>query len=72
MQNLIFFLESDYVELNQLLKLEGLCSSGGEGKQLVASGAVEVDGAVELRKRAKIRAGQAVRVGSVLITVRAE
>lgn len=72
MQNLIFVLESDYVELNQLLKLEGLCSSGGEGKQLVASGAVEVDGAVELRKRAKIRAGQAVRVGSVLITVRAE
>lgn len=72
MQNLIFVLESDYVELNQLLKLEGLCSSGGEGKQLVASGAVEVDGAVELRKTAKIRAGQAVRVGSVLITVRAE
>ena len=72
MQNLIFVLESDYVELNQLLKLEGLCSSGGEGKQLVASGAVEVDGAVELRKTAKIRAGRAVRVGSVLITVRAE
>ena len=72
MQNLIFVLESDYVELNQLLKLEGLCGSGGEGKQLVASGAVEVDGAVELRKTAKIRAGQAVRVGSVLITVRAE
>ncbi len=68
----VFVLESEYIELNQLLKLEGLCGSGGEGKQLVASGMVEVDGAIELRKTAKIRAGQRVRVGTVVISVRAE
>jgi ribosome-associated protein len=32
------------------------------GKQVVASGAVSVDGVQELRKTAKIRAGQVVRV----------
>ena len=64
-----FELEGEYVELNQLLKLVGLCGSGGIGKQIVASGAVSVDGRQELRKTAKIRAGQAVRVDDVTITV---
>ena len=64
-----FALEGEYVELNQLLKLAGLCDSGGAGKQLVASGAVQVDGAIELRKTAKIRAGQQVRVDDVLIRI---
>jgi len=66
-----FDLERDHVELNQLLKLIGLCDSGGAGKALVASGVVTVDGAVELRKTCKIRAGQRVRVGDVEIVVRA-
>ena len=65
-----FDLERDHVELNQLLKLVGLCDSGGAGKALVASGVVSVDGAVELRKTCKIRAGQRVRVGDVEIEVR--
>ena len=72
MQTLDFELDRDFVELNQLLKLVGLCDSGGAGKQLVASGAVHVDGAVELRKTAKIRAGQRVQVGDVDILVAAE
>ncbi len=66
-----FELDHDFVELNQLLKLVGVCDSGGAGKQLVASGAVQVDGATELRKTAKIRAGQAVRIGEVEVRVRA-
>jgi len=69
MQNIDFELDRDFVELNQLLKLVGLCDSGGAGKQLVANGAVQVDGAVELRKTAKIRAGQQVRVDDVVIRV---
>ena len=64
-----FELDREHIELNQLLKLAGLCDSGGAGKQLVASGAVRVDGAVELRKTAKIRAGQRVRVADVEIRV---
>ena len=52
--------DRDHVELNQLLKLVGLCDSGGAGKAIVASGAVSVDGVVELRKTCKIRMGQTV------------
>ena len=64
-----FELDRDFVELNQLLKLAGLCDSGGAGKQLVASGAVFVDGQCEQRKTAKIRAGQRVRVDEIGIRV---
>ena len=66
-----FDLDRDFVELNQLLKLAGICDSGGAGKQLVASGAVRVDGTTELRKTAKIRAGQRVQVGDAEIVVSA-
>ena len=69
MQKLNFELTAEFIEVNQLLKLSGLCSSGGAGKNLVASGAVSVDGKKELRKTAKIRAGQTVSVGDVRISV---
>jgi ribosome-associated protein len=64
-----FTLEGEYVELNQLLKLVGLCDSGGIGKQMVASGIVSVDGRPELRKTAKIRRGQRVMLQNVLIRI---
>ncbi len=69
MQKVEFELTSEYVELNQLLKLAGLCDSGGAGKQLVAGGQVRVDGKQELRKTAKIRAGQQVTLGDIRIVV---
>ncbi|MBX9402160.1 RNA-binding S4 domain-containing protein [Lysobacter sp. BMK333-48F3] len=71
MQPIRFELDAhhDHVELNQLLKLVGLCDSGGAGKALVASGAVRVDGQVELRKTCKIRAGQRVDCQGVQIVV---
>lgn len=67
-----FQLRGEFVELNQLLKLSGVCDSGGAGKALVAEGLVSVDGQVELRKTAKIRAGQVVTTGAVRIAVLAQ
>jgi len=49
-----------FIELNNLLKIMGLCASGGEAKAVIAEGRVKVDGNVELRKRCKIRTGQIV------------
>ena len=62
-------MRGDFIELHKLLKIEGVCASGGEAKMLVASGAVRVDGAVESRKACKIRAGQIVQTGAVRIEV---
>jgi ribosome-associated protein len=69
MQQIEFCLNREFVQLNQLLKLTGLCDSGGAGKALVASGGVSVDGSIELRKTCKIRVGQVVTLGDVRITV---
>ncbi|MDA8077489.1 MAG: RNA-binding S4 domain-containing protein [Nitrospiraceae bacterium] len=51
---------SEYIELHSLLKVTGVCTSGGMAKNLIADGKVSVNGTVELRKRCKIRAGQTV------------
>ena len=69
MQQIEFRLNREFIQLNQLLKLTGVCDSGGAGKALVAGGGVSVDGSVELRKTCKIRVGQVVRLGDVQITV---
>ncbi len=55
-----FKLKGEYIALCDLLKIEGIAQSGGQGKQMVAEGIVKVDGEVERRKTAKIRAGQLV------------
>jgi ribosome-associated protein len=68
-QHIEFRLNREYVQLNQLLKLTGLCDSGGAGKALVAGGGVSVDAGVELRKTCKIRVGQVVRLADVEIRV---
>ena len=67
-----FTLDGEYIEVNLLLKLVGLCDSGGAGKMLVAEGLVKVDGQVETRKTAKIRAGQRVDCNGVEILVVAD
>jgi len=69
MQQFEFQLNSEFIELNQLLKMVGVCDSGGAGKVLVTEGMVSVDGQVELRKTCKIRAGSVVTLDDVRITV---
>ena len=72
MKTINFELATEFIELNQLLKLAGLCDSGGAGKALVAQGLVRVDGQAETRKTAKIRTGQVVICGNTRIVVAAD
>lgn len=60
----------EYIELHSLLKVTGLCDSGGVAKLLIADGLVTVDGALELRKRCKIRPGQLIEFDQQQIIVR--
>ena len=64
-------LRGDYIELDKLLKAMGLVESGGRARLLIAAGEVKVDGQVELRKTAKIRAGQRVEFDGHQVTVNA-
>jgi len=69
MEQIEFQLRGEFIALNDLLKLTGVSDSGGAAKALVADGAVSVDGQVESRKTAKIRAGQVVSLSGVRIRV---
>jgi len=62
--------DHEYIELHSLLKVTGLCESGGIAKLLVGDGLVKVDGEIELRKRCKIRTGQTVELNDQQIGVR--
>lgn len=64
-----FKLKGDYIALCDLLKTEGIADSGGQGKAMVAEGMVMVDGAIELRKTAKIRKGQVVECLGQIIQI---
>jgi len=66
----LFKLEkNDYIELNSLLKVTGLCESGGRANQLISNGDVAVDGKSETRKRCKIRSGQIVKLDDQTIKI---
>ena len=61
---------SEFIELNHLLKVMGLCESGGMANVAISEGQVLVDSKVELRKRAKIRSQQIVEFKGRKIIVR--
>lgn len=65
-----FELKGEFIALCDLLKLAGIAHSGGQGKSMVADGLVKVDGAIELRKTAKIRSGQVVECMHTIIQVK--
>jgi ribosome-associated protein len=58
-----FELKDDYIELFKLLKVLDLVDTGAQAKMIVADGYVKRNGETELRKRAKIIAGDKITVG---------
>ncbi len=58
-----------HITLDNLLKVEGWCESGGFAKQVIADGQVRVNGQIELRKRCKITSGQVVEYGENKIRI---
>ena len=69
--SMIVEVRGDYIQLDQLLKTTGLCHSGGFAHAEIEAGKVTVDGAVETRKRAKLRPGQQVVYGGEVVDLTA-
>ncbi len=59
------------VTLSAFLKLAGAVRSGGEAKELIAAGAVRVNGVVERRRARALVDGDAVVLGTLRLRVRA-
>jgi ribosome-associated protein len=67
MQTIHFKIEGEYINLLQLLKATNLSETGGQSKEWINEGSVMLNGQVESRLRAKIRPGDRVQAGGVLI-----
>lgn len=65
--SIVVEVRGDHIQLDQLLKTTGLCHSGGFAHAEIEAGKVTVDGAVETRKRAKLRPGQQVGYGGEVV-----
>ncbi|MBA3025932.1 MAG: RNA-binding S4 domain-containing protein [Sulfurimonas sp.] len=64
-----FELQDEYIELFKLIKVLDLVDSGAQAKYIVADGHVKRNGIVEVRKRAKIVAGDVIEIDDVKIEV---
>jgi len=69
MEKIPFVLTAEFIELFKLLKVTGVCESGGAAKYAILDAKVKVDGQVEMRKACKIRKGQQVEFGAYAISV---
>ena len=55
-------IDGDMIRLGQFLKIADLVDTGGEGKVLITSGDVTVNGEVDLRRGRQLRRGDVVDV----------
>ena len=57
-------ISTEYIKLEQMMKLEGVVGSGSDAKHIIASGDVSVNGCVEVQRGKKLRIGDIVEYRS--------
>lgn len=55
-------IDSEYIKLDQFLKLVDIASTGGHAKFLIQEGLVKVNGEIETRRGKKLRSNDVVEV----------
>lgn len=73
MKNHVFTLteNSEFITLDNLLKLLRLVGSGGEAHVVITEGLVKLNGEIEFQKRKKIRTNDKVEFNNQIIEVKA-
>ena len=64
-----FQLKSEFIELDNLLKVLELVVNGSEARQIIQLGEVKVNGQVENRIRRKLRSGDSVEFRQQRISI---
>lgn len=68
-KEILIKIKSDTIRLGQLLKLANLVSSGGEAKIRIKAGEVMVNGEVDTRRGAQLRAGDRVEMDGRVVVI---
>ena len=64
------FINKEPVELFKILKFEGIASSGGEAKDMIAAGTVLVNGIIEKQKRKKMVSGDTIELNGEIFRLK--
>ena len=62
-------IDTDWIKLDQVLKLADVAQSGGHAKLLIQDGLVKVNGIIESQRGKKIKNGDIVEVEGIEISV---
>ncbi|SHK04027.1 RNA-binding S4 domain-containing protein [Tepidibacter formicigenes] len=62
-------INSDFIKLDQLLKLIDIASTGGHAKIIIQEGEVKVNGKVEYQRGKKIKSGDIIDVQGMSVKV---
>ncbi len=62
-------LQTEFIQLIQLLKTLGISETGGQAKLMVEDGLVKLNGEIEFRKRAKLKRGDRIEILNQLIEI---
>lgn len=68
----IIKIDTEFIRLQDILKLSGLASTGGMAKVLIQNGEVSVNGEICEMRGKKLRNGDSVRLGDNTLIVEAE
>lgn len=55
-------INTEFIKLDQLIKLSGMVQTGGFAKQIIADGMVKLNGNYEFQRGKKIRPGDVVEI----------
>lgn len=56
------YINSEFIKLEQLLKMVDLISSGGEAKSFLFNNKIEVNDELETRRGRKLRSGDVIKI----------
>lgn len=62
-------IDTEFIKLDSLLKLSGVCQTGGMAKNLIQDGLVKLNGEIETRRGKKIHKGDIVEFEDIKIEV---
>lgn len=62
-------INTESITLDQFLKWAGVVSTGGEGKKLITSGQVKLNGEVETRRGKKLYRDDVINIGDLVLKV---
>lgn len=66
----LFYIETEFIKLQDLLKFSGMTETGGQAKVLIQEGYVLVNGEVCTMRGRKIRQGDSVTLDETTLEVR--